>query len=414
MRVFLFCLWHGLWMRLSIHFCISDSESGGEQRIMNTNKKKRQSFVTVIIFCILIFGFSAATLLKPSSEFSETENRVLAQMPDIKFETIRNGDFEADYEEYLTDQFVMRDNWIGLKTSLERLLLKRESRDIYFADDDYLIERHTGSFTTQMAQRNVTALSEFVRQYEEQFGTEHISVLIIPNAVDILQDKLPPFSSPGGGNDYLEQLARALPEDVWFDAASVLSEHTKEELYYRTDHHWKTLAAFYVYQAWAEEQGYVSPKFEDYEIQTVTENFEGTVQSKLGIRTEGDTIELFRPRDDISYTVEKSNSMENTIYDYAALDTKDKYAVYFGGNEPFLKIRTEVNNGRKILVIKDSYANCFIPFMMSEFQEIDVLDPRYFNQSVGGLIAGGGYTDLLILYNVSGFAEDMSITKLIN
>ena len=106
--------------------------------------------------------------------------------------------------------------------------------------------------------------------------------------------------------------------------------------------------------------------------------------------------------------------MENSLYDYAALETKDKYAVYFGGNEPFLQIRTEIENGRKILVIKDSYANCFVPFMLGEFQEIDILDLRYTNQKLSGMIAEGGYTDILILYNASGFAEDISISKLIS
>lgn len=381
---------------------------------MDSTKKKWQPCVTVIVFCILIFGFTAATVIKPPAEFSETENRILAQKPKAKAETILNGEFETDYEEYLTDQFILRDHWIGLKTSAERLLLKRESRNIYFADDNYLIETHAGSFSTQMAQHNIAKLAEFTQQYVKKFGKSHLSVLIIPNAVDILRDKLPPFASPGSGDDYLKQIAAALPEGVWFDAAQILRAHDEEELYYRTDHHWKTIAAFYVYQAWICEQGYPSPELSDYEIRTVTGSFEGTIQSKLGIQTAGDTIELFLPRNEVSYVVQKNNSTENSIYDYAALDTKDKYAVYFGGNEPFLQIRTESNNRRKILVIKDSYANCFIPFMFESFQEIDVLDLRYTNQKLSELIAKGGYTDLLILYNASGFAEDMSITKLTN
>lgn len=383
---------------------------------MDSKKKSWQSCVTVIVFCLLVFGFTTATILTPPLEFSETENRVLAGMPEVKLDTVLSGDFEADYEKYLTDQFILRNYWISLKTSVERLLLKRESKDIYFAEDGYLIEKHTGVFSTQMAERNIMVLSDFIKQYEKQFGEAHISVLIVPNAVDILQDKLPPLAEAGGGNDYLEQIAESLPEGIWFDGASVLREHTDEEIYYRTDHHWKTLAAFYVYQAWTEKQGYAKRELADYEIQTVTECFEGTVQSKLGIRTAGDTIELFLPLTEPAYTVyrESTGETENSLYDYAALDTKDNYAVYFGGNEPFLRIRTEVENERKILVIKDSYANCFIPFMLGEFQEIDALDLRYTNQDLSGIIAEGGYTDILILYNVSGFAEDMNISKLTN
>lgn len=377
---------------------------------------KLQPYITIFIFCILIFGFTAATFIKTPSEFSETENRVLAQKPDMKAEPILNGEFEAKYEEYLTDQFILRDNWIGLKTSVERMLLKRESKDIYFADNDYLIEKHTDSFTSDTAKHNITVLAKFVQQYKGQFGSENISVMIVPNAVNILRDKLPPFASPYNEDEYLEQISKTLPKEVWFDTVQILKVHNEEELYYRTDHHWKTLAAFYVYQEWAKEQGYYMSEFSDYEIETVTNNFEGTIQSKLGIKTEGDTIELFLPKEEVSYTVYKENSNDtgNSIYDYSALDTKDKYAVYFGGNQSFMKINTKSDSGRKILVIKDSYANCFIPFMLGEFSEIDVLDLRYTNRKLSELISEGEYTDLLILYNASGFAEDISISKLMN
>lgn len=379
-----------------------------------TKKKRMQSWITVSVFCILIFDFAIATLVKPSANFSETENRVLQQMPEIKTESILNGDFESNYEQYLTDQFIFRNEWIGLKTSVERFLFKSESKDIYFAKDGYFIEKHTGSFTTEMARRNMQSLAQFSEEYIGQFGTEHFTVMVVPNAVDILKEKLPPFAFPYDEENYLEQIAAQLPEGTWFDTASVLKEHSDENLYYKTDHHWKTLSAFYVYQEWAKEQGYVVPELTDYEIKTVTDDFEGTIQSKLGIRTSGDTIELFLPREETAYTVIRDGEETNTLYDDSALNTKDQYAIYFGGNQALIEIKTKANTGRKILVIKDSYANCFIPFMLGEFDEVDVLDLRYTNRRLSELIAENEYMDLLVLYNASGFAEDMSITKLLN
>lgn len=81
---------------------------------------RRQSWNTILVFCILIFGMTIATMLKPSTEFSETENRSLAQKPSFSIKTLLNGEFESDYESYLTDQFVLRDQWISLKTKAER------------------------------------------------------------------------------------------------------------------------------------------------------------------------------------------------------------------------------------------------------------------------------------------------------
>lgn len=376
--------------------------------------KRIQSWITVWVFCILIFGFAVATLVKPSAEFSETENRILQQMLEIRTASILNGDFESDYEQYLTDQFVFRNKWIGLKTSVERFLFKSESKDIYFAKDGYFIEKHTGSFATEMAQRNMQSLARFSEEYIEQFGADHFTVMVIPNAASILEGKLPPFAGSHDEKNYLEQIAAWLPEGVWFDTTSVLKAHADEALYYKTDHHWKTLSAFYVYQKWAESQGYAMPELTDYEIKTVTDDFEGTIQSKLGIHTSGDTIELFLPKKEIAYTVIRDGEETDTLYDNSALNTKDQYAIYFGGNQALIKIKTKANTGRKILVIKDSYANCFIPFMLGEFDEIDVIDLRYTNRRLSALIAEVEYTDLLVLYNASGFAEDMSITKLLN
>ena len=374
---------------------------------------KRQSWNIITLFCILIFGFTVATLIKPETEYSESENRTLAKMPELKAETVLNGEFEADYETYLTDQFVARDAWIGFKTAVERAMLKRESKDIYFADDGYLIEKHTGAFDSDTSQINIRVLGEFAKMYEEQFK-DHMTVMVVPNAVDILSDKLPPFAAPYDQEEYLGKIRDVLPAGVWFDTSSVLRSHSDEEIYYRTDHHWKTLAAFYVYQEWAESQGFDPVQSSDYDIETVTQDFEGTIQSKLGIDAQKDSIELYKQRDDIFYTVQKGDSQEigYSVYDRTGLETKSKYDIFFGGNHALVKIGTRAGTGRRILVIKDSYAHCFVPFLLEEFDEIDMLDIRYYNQKVSDLIANGNYTDLLFLYNASGFAEDTSISRL--
>ena len=168
-----------------------------------------------------------------------------------------------------------------------------------------------------------------------------------------------------------------------------------------------------MYQAWAAAKGLHIPSEDEYEIETVTEEFEGTVQSKLGIRTKKDSIRLYLPHEDIFYTVETDGQEKRySVYDYSKLNTKDKYGIFFGGNYALTKITTRADNGRKILLLKDSYANCFAPFLLGEYEEIDLLDIRYYNQKISELIADGGYTDLLVLYNAAGFAEDVSLSKL--
>lgn len=380
---------------------------------MKSEKSGAHPWATIVMFCALIGTLAPATFILPKKEFSETENRFLAEFPVPTAERISSGEFASEFETYLADHFAWRDGWVKMKTAAERLMLKTESKDIYFVKDGYLIEKHSGAFTSDTARRNIAFLSQFESIYKEQFGGR-LSVMIVPNAVSILRGKLPPFASPYNEDLYLEEIQNALSAGSYFDADSVLKHHADEELFYKSDHHWKTRAALYVYQAWAAAQGFHVPKAGDFAIVTASDNFQGTTQSKLGVQTDGDTIELFLPKTEIAYTVKKGDAeAERSLYDRSALETKDKYAVYFGGNFARVHIETERKNGRAALVIKDSYANCFVPFMLGEFKSVDVVDLRYTNQKLSQTIERGGYTDILVLYNAAGFAEDRSVAKLV-
>ena len=375
---------------------------------------RKQSWNIVTFFLVIIFGLTAATLLKQDRDFSENENRALASMPTLTLPSLLSGDFATNYENYLTDQFVFRDGWIGLKTTVERLTLRQETNDIYFADDDYLIEKHTGSFETEQAKANITYLAAFMEKMSETYGSDHLTAMVVPNAVDILRDKLPPFASPYDEEDYLEQIRNALPDGVWFDTSRVLQQHKDEEIYYRTDHHWKTLAAYYVYAEWIKEKGLGETSLDEYEITTVSDEFEGTVASKVGIRIRPDTLEIFEPADPVSYllTYNRSDDVRSTVYQMQVLDSKDKYSVYYGGNYGLIEAKTNAGTGRRLLIIKDSYAHCFTPFTYQLFDQVDMLDLRYFNDSLEQFMEGKDYTDVLFLYNAAGFAEDTSLVRL--
>lgn len=375
---------------------------------------RKQSWNIVTLFLVMIFGITAATFLKPDTEFSEKENRVLSSRPELTAGNLLSGEFSKDYERYLTDQFILRDRWIGLKTWAERLTLRQESNDIYFGADDYLIEKHTGSFETDQAKVNITYLSAFFEKLKEEYGNGHLTAMVVPNAVDILRDKLPAFASPYDEEDYLKQIGAALPEGVWFNTSAILQQHKKEEIFYRTDHHWKTKAAFYAFEIWAREKKLGTVSKEDYNISTVTENFEGTISSKVGVKVKPDTIEIYEPKNPVSYylTYNQSDDIRSTVYQENALDTKDKYALYYGGNYGLIEAVTKADTGRRLLVIKDSYAHCFVPFTYQMFDEVDMVDLRYFNQSLSAFMEQKDYTDVLFLYNASGFAEDGSLMKL--
>ena len=377
----------------------------------------RQSVNIAAVFLLLIFGFAIATVLKPSNERSETENRLLEQKPDLTWNALISGKFSEDYEAYLSDQFVGRDGWISLKTAFERAALRQEAEDVYFARDNYLIEKHTGVFTAETAERNIQTLAAFFTNLSKSMDPAHLTAMVVPNAVDILRDKLPPFADPYDEEIYLQKIAGALPEGVWFDSSSVLRQHSGEELYYRTDHHWKTLSAYYTFEAWAGEKGLAGDSAFSFRPVTVTDSFEGTIASRLGIVGRADSIERFDPEIPFDYYLiyNQSDDIRNTVYQDSFLERKDKYAYFYGGNFGLIQAKMpEHETGRKLLVIKDSYAHCFVPFTYALFDQVDMLDTRYYNASISALIGQENYTDILFLFNAAGFAEETSLARLMS
>lgn len=377
----------------------------------------RQSVNIAAVFLLLIFGFAIATVLKPSNERSETENRLLEQKPVLTWTALISGKFSEDYEAYLSDQFVVRDGWISLKTAFERAALRQEAEDVYFARDNYLIEKHTGVFTAETAERNIQTLSAFFTNLSKSMDPAHLTAMVVPNAVDILRDKLPPFADPYDEEIYLQKIAGALPEGVWFDSSSVLRQHSGEEIYYRTDHHWKTLSAYYTFEAWAGEKGLAGDSAFSFRPVTVTDSFEGTIASRLGIVGRADSIERFDPEIPFDYYLiyNQSDDIRNTVYQDSFLERKDKYAYFYGGNFGLIQAKMpEHETGRKLLVIKDSYAHCFVPFTYALFDQVDMLDTRYYNASISALIGQENYTDILFLFNAAGFAEETSLARLMS
>lgn len=374
---------------------------------------RRQNIFTIAIFLAMIFSCTAASLFKADTGFSEKENRVLAQMPEIHLSDILDGTFSSDYETYLADQFFLRNQWIGIKTTAERLEGKQEINGVYFAKDGYLIEKHAGSFSTETAKANITYLANFLQSWKDTYGEGHITAMVVPNAVEILKDKLPAYAVSEEESEYLKQLREAIPEEILFDTEEILQQHTDDQLYYKTDHHWTTQAARYVYEAWAKRIGLSIVPLSDYTEEILTEDFRGTIDAKVNISMPGDTITAYQPKNEVAYTLTYNHSeIRDSLYDRSYLEGRDKYAVFFGGNQPLIQAKTEADSDRRLLIIKDSYANCFLSFAMQDFAAVDIIDIRYFNEDLGAFMQQGDYTDLCVLYNASGFAEDSSLARL--
>lgn len=366
--------------------------------------EKRSAFFTVLLLASIILVFSFSDLIQEDRVFSETENKVLASKPKFTTEALLKGRYTEDYETYLTDQFVGREKWITLKTYLDILLQRKEINGVYLGAEDYLIEQHLPeNYTAEEEQEKIALLTRLVERWDAD-------VMLVPTADNILTDKLPAYAPYYDERALLDRIREAVGSEHYVDAYSALQEHSEEDIYYRTDHHWTTLGAYYGYQAWAEAKGVETSLWDSAGLETVTKEFLGTLHSKINLDVRPDSIACFpEPAGSPVSVTYDLRTTTDTCYETSYLDTKNKYGFFLDDNHAFVEIETGYHNGETLFVIKDSYANCFIPMLLPHYERIFVMDLRYYNGRLFGFMENyepEGGMDVLVLYNCVHFLED--------
>lgn len=345
-------------------------------------------------------------LFTKDKDFSASENRMLAGRPDFSLSALTDGSYTAALEDYQADQFFARDRWISLKLGIDQFFGKKEASGVYLCRDDYLMEIPAAP-NTESVQRNLAAITEFAALYPEL----HMRMMVVPNAVSVMADYLPKNAPVRDQMADLQTIKEGLPPSVGFiDVTQTLKDHVGEGMFYRTDHHWTSRGAYYAFLDAADDLGITQLK--QYNTYTVSTEFEGTLASRSGSHTSMDTIEVYEPVNPGSafyVTYDDTQEKSGSLFKSACLEEKDQYTVFFGGNYPRITIRTTNNNDRCLLIFKDSYANCFIQFLTSYYEEIVLVDPRYYYDDAGALIASEKVTDVLFLYNLSTYMGDTSL-----
>ena len=363
----------------------------------------------LLVGCIVLF--LAAGIFVKDREFSDSENRRLAQWPEFSVASVLDGSYLAGCGDYIADQFPARDMWISLNLKLNQLLGQKESSGVYLCEDNYLMQIPSEPNAAQH-ERNLKAINTFAANHP---GLNMI-MTVAPNAVTVHEDKLPENAPVRDQLADLYHIASTVTGAKVIDVTQVLKAHKDEYLYYRTDHHWTSLAAYYAFQTIAPELNITAPALQDYTVYPVSTTFEGTLSSKSGSHSALDTVEIMVPKTGIEYYV-TYNSDNNTnicsLYNRAALEQKDHYTVFFGGNYSRVDITTTANTERSLLIFKDSYANCMVQFLYPYFDHITMIDPRYYYDNVEHVITSQSVTDVLFLYNADTFLGDTSLADVL-
>ena len=362
--------------------------------------KSKKAVTAAALFLALLIALSLCFLLLPKRGYSDNENRYLTPQPEFTFKSLFSGDFTAQYESYVTDGFPFRDLWISLKSRLDLALGRRDTGGVHITDDGYQIEMFT-----EVDQEQYTKNLDYLRQakayYEDKLDS--FDVMLVPTAAEVLKEKIGEHSP---NVDQAALLAQA--EDLLsVDCLAALAPHANQYIYYRNDHHWTSLGAYYCYE---QLMGDIALPLVQFPQQTLTKQFLGTTFSKTGIWFKQDTMDAFL----YGYPTMEHNMDGNIIqgiYDHAYLSVKDKYSAYIGGNQALTKINTG-NVGDKLVLVKDSYANTFVQFLLPYYSEIHIIDLRSFGMSLAAYVEEQEIDDMLVLYNLKGFSEESSVFRI--
>lgn len=381
---------------------------------MKEKLKELKQYPLLVLFFLFIFCFMIADGLWPKRAESELERRPLAQFPDFSFSSLVKNEWTAKYGEYTKDQVIVRDSWLKAQSLCESLLFQKEEiGGAMIGKNDALFTKMFALTPTEekLLQKNTTLVQQFIEKFPGQ-----VTFLLAPSSSVINAEELPANTPMLDENARLDTIFSAVSEADSLDLRDSFTAAKDDiQLYYDTDHHWTSYGAYLAYQQFCQMRG-LTPMEVTESAYTTVPGFYGTTYSKaLYWKSKPDTIAY---RDlpnamtvwNVSPTFELTENFTATMYDKSKLETGDKYAMFLYGNNGYSTI--EGDGEGSILVVKDSYANSFIPYLTANYARIGVIDPRGFGLSVADFAQQEGYDEVLLLFNFQSFKESTFLSCL--
>lgn len=389
------------------------------------------------------------SLLAPSKEISEIENRRLVPFPKLSLISFFEGDFTDSLDLFYSDNFVLREELVQLASGIKDLggystgvkfyqstataeeepEVKEEApviakidttkrpakKDSVKAKADYdksasiivygnrAIQLFTG---TQETARRYAAM---VNLYSQTFDSLQIYCMVAPTPIDFyLPAEYKKSSNYEKKN--IDFVRENLDSTVIFaDAYAELAKRTDRYIYFNTDHHWTGLGAYYAYRAFCKSAGFDAYNLNQFEKKKLKKHFLGSLYSitlDKRLRDVKDSVEYYKlpiPAKVFRYNIDSSRFEKTKLFSNVA-----NYANFLGGDHPLVKIESEVNT-QKLLIIKDSFGNAVAPYLALHFGTVYVMDYRYFDVNLPDFVKTNGITAIMFLHNT--FAVNNKFTS---
>lgn len=369
-------------------------------------KTKKSDILTCALFCGFLAVVLVLFLVLPRQDFSEKEKRYLAEAPKLTWQNLASGQFGEEVETYLADHVPGRDFFVGLSAYYDLFSNRQVTKEVYRAEGDRLVEPPV-KWNPIISKSNMDAINKFA-----QTVGRPIDLMIVPSAGFCLEDTVKGLADPYNDSQIIRDLY-AMGEDS-VNSVDLLAAFTEvqdpQALFYRTDHHWTSRGAHAAYKAYMEQLGrdYLG---EDAFTVEFFDGFYGSNYSRSGLwLTQGETVELWNSGGSFTVTNGESNTVHNDLFYRQRLEELDKYTVFLDGNHSLVRIKNPSATGKgKLLVIRDSYANCLGTFLANSYESVVLVDLRYYKNPVSELLAAEEFSDVLVCYSLGNFMTDTNL-----
>lgn len=369
-------------------------------------KKISGSKITNLLFLGFLSFVTIANLSAKRQTVSWNENRTLAKAPEHTLSSLISGRFDDQFENWFSDHFFQRDRWIELHAFLRKTSGAIENNGVYFARQDRLVRQFQSTDSANL-QANIDTVHAFCDDQEIK-----ANVFLIPSAAWGAAGELPYGAADINQSRLLKSIGNQFADQNFIDFTELYAPSAS--LYFKTDHHWNEKGA---YQGYVSIASQVLNKIPNRFVYTKrSDDFKGTMYSRSGaFWVPGDSLYEIQPENgelNVQVRYDGDTAVHDSLYVPKRLSEKDKYMYYLDGNHAYVHIQTNAANNKKAVIVKDSYAHILIPFLATEYSEIQLVDLRYYHSPVSELITDKAQTDFYVLYSLDNFCSDPNLAFL--
>lgn len=405
-----------------------------EQTTYSAKKKNVISQINILIFVCILFSLCSLFFMLPQENMSVQEKRKLTNFPEFTLKSLKSGDYMDSLDLYVADHFPWREKFIsssnfikkskGFQNKTESIYTNidpidklkplknnnkknKETKPINFSNSKGILilnNRAFQLFTNEAPLNN--EYDQLIQYYRAKIPKEiRIFHAIVPSSSTFYL----PYEYRQYKKNELENIQKSskptINQSVFpFDMFDEISKHSKEYIYFKTDHHWTQLGAYYGYLAFCKAASIKPIALTDLQRKNINGEFLGTHYLKTKderLKNNPDTVYYWKTPTNKNASISLDDTLAFTkVYKQKNI-SKNKYLVFLGGDKGYMKLTSNiVKNGKSILVIKNSYGNPFVPFLTADYENVIVVDYRYTENSLMHILKKNKIDDLLILNGI--------------